>query len=99
MSLSKSAMVESLAAMTDRDKKTCAAVLEALAELVKEELATTGEVTIPGITKLKAKETPARPTRLGVNPFTKEQMLFKSKPAGMKVKSFPVKNIKDVFAR
>jgi len=99
MSLTKTGMVETLAAMTDCDKKTCAAVLAALAEIVKEELATTGEVTIPGITKLKAKSTPARKTRMGINPFTKEQMVFKSKPAGVKVKSFPVKNIKDVFAR
>lgn len=99
MSLTKSAFIEELAARTGLDKKTCALVLEAVAEVSKEELETSGEVTIPGITKLKAKATPARKTRMGVNPFTKEPMKFKSKPASMKVKSFPVKNIKDVFAR
>jgi nucleoid DNA-binding protein len=99
MSLSKTAFIEELAATAGCDKKTCAAVLAALAEVVKGELAATGEVTIPGITKLKAKETPARKTRLGINPFTKQQQVFHSKPAGVKVKSFPVKNIKDVFSR
>jgi DNA-binding protein HU-beta len=99
MSLTKSAMLDRLSHDAVCDKKTCARVLEALAEIVKEELAATGEVTIPGITKLKAKATPARKTRLGVNPFTKQPMTFHSKPASMKVKSFALKNIKDVFAR
>jgi nucleoid DNA-binding protein len=99
MSLTKSAFLDQLSGATGCDKKTCSRLLDALAEIVKEELATSGEVTIPGITKLKAKATPAKKTRIGMNPFTKQMQEFKSKPASMKVKSFAVKNIRDVFAR
>jgi DNA-binding protein HU-beta len=98
-SITKSALLDRLSNDAGCDKKTCARLLEALAEIVKDELASTGEVTIPGITKLKAKVTPAKKTRMGINPFTRQPMEFKSKPASMKVKSFALKNIKDVFAQ
>lgn len=99
MSMTKTEIIDELASDVGCDKKLCAALLHSLAEIVKEGLARDGEFTIPGITKLKAKETPARKTRMGVNPFTKEPMVFKSKPAGVKVRALPVKNIKDIFAR
>jgi len=97
MSLTKSSLLQRLSEDTNLDKKSCGLVLEVLAEIIKDELASTGEVTIPGVVKLKAKATPATKTRVGINPFTKQEQTFHSKPAGFKVRALPVKNVKDVF--
>jgi len=95
MSLTKTELVDDICARTGLDRRTVAGVLTALAEAVKDELAASGEVTIPGITKLKTKMKPARKTRLGINPFTRQEQIFKSKPASLGVKAFAVKAVKD----
>ena len=39
---------------------------------------------------------PAVPAHKGINPFTKEQMMFKAKPARNVVKVLPLKGLKDM---
>lgn len=76
------------------DKKTVVAVLSSLTTVAIRELNTSGEFVIPGIVRLKAKETPATPERQGTNPFTKQPTTIKAKPASLKVKAFPVASFK-----
>ena len=45
--------------------------------------------------KIKAKETPATQDREGINPFTKQPMTIKGKPASRKLRAAPVKALKD----
>jgi nucleoid DNA-binding protein len=95
--LTKAQMIVALAETTGLDKKSVASVLDALGDLVKKELGAQGpgEVTVPGLAKFKAKETPATQDREGVNPFTKQPMTIKGRPASRKVRVSPVKALKD----
>lgn len=95
--LTKAQIMAELASAAGIEKKTVAAVLDALADLTGKQLGSggPGEITIPGLVKLKAKETPATADREGVNPFTKQPMIIKGKPASRKIRATPVKALKD----
>jgi DNA-binding protein HU-beta len=95
--LTKAQIMATLAESSGIDKKSVAAVIDALATLVAKQLGPEGpgEITLPGLVKLKAKETAATADRQGVNPFTKEPMLIKGKPASRKVRATPIKALKD----
>jgi len=95
--LTKAQITTSLAESTGLDKKSVNGVLDALSTLVAKQLGSggPGEITIPGLVKLKAKATAATADRPGVNPFTKEPMTIKGKPASRKVRATPVKSLKD----
>lgn len=95
--LTKAQFIAALAESAGLDKKTASHVLESLLDLVKKQLGDggPGEVTIPGLVKLKAKSTPATQDREGVNPFTKEKMTIKGKPASRKIRVSAVKPLKD----
>ena len=95
--LTKAQIVASLADTTGLDKKSVSGLLDALSALAKKELGSggPGEVTIPGLVKLKAKATPATKDREGVNPFTKQPIVIKGKPASRKVRASVVKALKE----
>jgi nucleoid DNA-binding protein len=46
--------------------------------------------------KIKVVKKPATPARKGINPFTKEEVMFKAKPARNVVKVQPLKTLKDM---
>lgn len=95
--LTKAQFIAALAESAGLDKKTAANVLEVMLDLVKKQLGDggPGEVTIPGLIKLKAKSTPATQDREGINPFTKEKTIIKGKPASRKIRASVVKPLKD----
>jgi nucleoid DNA-binding protein len=95
--LTKAQFIAALAESAGLDKKTAANVLDVLLDLVKKQLGDggPGEVTIPGLIKLKAKSTPATQDREGINPFTKEKTIIKGKPASRKIRASVVKPLKD----
>jgi len=95
--LTKAQIITALAEASGLDKKSVSGVVDALATLAKKELSADGpgEVTIPGLVKLKAKATAATQDREGVNPFTKQPMVIKGKPASRKIRATPVKALKD----
>lgn len=67
--MTKQELINSLADLSDLPRKDVSNVLDNLAEVAASELADTGEITLPGIGKLKAKE---RAARTGRNPQTGE---------------------------
>jgi nucleoid DNA-binding protein len=52
-------------------------------------------VTLPGLVKLSVVSKPAVPQHEGLNPFTKQMMTYKAKPARKVVKIRPIKALKD----
>ncbi|MEZ4296640.1 MAG: HU family DNA-binding protein [Polyangiaceae bacterium] len=95
--LTKAQFIAALAESAGLDKKSAASVLESILEIVKKQLGDggPGEVTIPGLVKLKAKSTPATQDREGINPFTKEKTIIKGKPASKKIRASAVKPLKE----
>jgi nucleoid DNA-binding protein len=96
--LTKSQIIAAVAESSGLDKKAVNGVLDALMDLVKVQLGSNGpgEIVLPGLVKLKAKATAATQDRQGVNPFTKEPMTIKGKPASRKIRATPLKALKDL---
>ena len=97
--LTKAQFIAALAEGSGLDKKSVNNLLEALSQLIKKELGAggPGELTIPNLIKLKAKQVAATADREGVNPFTKQPTVIKGKPASLKIRATPVKGLKDLL--
>lgn len=91
----KSEFIAAVAQKTGLDKKQSNAVLMAVSEIVVEHLRSDGEVTLPGLLKLKVRTRPATPEREGIHPITKQPTVFKAKPERKVVKASPVKALKE----
>ncbi len=78
-------------------KKEAAAVFEVMGEMIEKDLKKNacGAFNVPGMMKVYVQRKPATKSRKGINPFTKEEMTFKAKPARNVVKVRPLKNLKD----
>jgi nucleoid DNA-binding protein len=79
---------------TDLSRKQVAAVFESLNGVIKKSLRGSGVFTLPGLLKMKVIKKPATKEREGINPFTKEKVTFKAKPASKKVRVLPLKSLK-----
>lgn len=95
--MSKSQFINTLAEKTGMNRKQATQTLDTLNQLAVEELNKTGELVIPGLVKLNLANKPATQEREGINPFTKQPMIFKAKPARKVVKARPVKALKDAL--
>lgn len=96
----KSEVISSLAEKCGLTKKDIVGVFEALQGMVKDQLGKKGPgvFVIPGLLKLKVTHKPATKARKGINPFTKEEVMFKAKPARNVVRATPLKSLKDMVA-
>jgi DNA-binding protein HU-beta len=90
----KSEIVAQITKDTDLSRKQVVAVFESLNGQIKKSLRGGGLFTLPGLLKLKVVKKPATKAREGINPFTKEKMVFKAKPASKKVRALPLKALK-----
>ena len=90
----KSEVVAQICKDTDLSRKQVAAVFESLNGIIKKSLRGHGMFTLPGLLKMKVVKKPATKARQGINPFTKEKMMFKAKPASKKVRVLPLKSLK-----
>jgi len=96
--MSKSEFIAALAKRSGLDKKQTITALDSMTKIVVQELKQgSGEVLIPGLLKLNVVEKPATPEHEGINPFTKEPMIYKAKPARRVIKARPVKALKDAI--
>jgi nucleoid DNA-binding protein len=96
----KSEILTSIATATELKRKQVAAVFENLAGLIKTAVGKKGPGTfvIPGLAKIIIVEKKATPAHKGINPFTKQEQMFKAKPARRVVKIRALKALKD-FAK
>ena len=69
-------------------------MFESLNGIIKKSLRGHGAFTLPGLLKMKVIKKPATKARQGINPFTKEAMTFKAKPASKKIRVLPLKSLK-----
>jgi nucleoid DNA-binding protein len=90
----KSEIVAQITKDTDLSRKQVTAVFDSLNGQIKKSLRSGGLFTVPGLLKLKVVKKPATKAREGINPFTKEKMVFKAKPASKKVRALPLKALK-----
>jgi nucleoid DNA-binding protein len=90
----KSEIVATICKDAELSRKQVAAVFESLNGIIKKSLRGPGLFTLPGLLKMKVVKKPATKAREGINPFTKEKMIFKAKPASKKVRVLPLKNLK-----
>ena len=94
----KSEVLASIAATTQLSRKQVASVFEALGGVIKKAVGKKGPgvFALPGLLKIVVVQKPAVPARLGINPFTKQQQMFKAKPARKVIKVRPLKALKDM---
>jgi nucleoid DNA-binding protein len=96
--MTKSETYQTVATETGLSRKQVAAFFDSLGKLIQENLGKKGPgvFALPGLLKLKVVHKPAVPARKGINPFTKQEQMFKAKPARRVVKALPLKALKDM---
>lgn len=98
--MTKSQIVATLSENTGLSKKQVGAVMDEYDSLIERSIKkrSVGEFTLPGMLKIMTVSKPAKKARKGINPFTKEETIFKAKPASIAVKVRPLKKLKEFAA-
>ena len=96
--LTKTELLTAISDATELSKKDVGGVLDALANVIGKNIGRRGPgvINIPGLLKIKVIRKPATKARKGINPFTKEETVFKAKPARNVVKIQALKALKDM---
>ena len=97
-SATKSEILTKIAESTELSRKQVASVFDALAAQIGVAVGKKGPgvFAVPGLLKIKVIHKPATKAHPGINPFTKEEIMVKAKPAHKKIKVFPLKALKDM---
>ena len=79
-------------------RKDVAAVFHTMASMIKADLSKSGPgvFNVPSMMRITLKRKPATKARMGINPFTKEQVMFKAKPARNVVRVRPLAGLKSM---
>lgn len=95
---SKGEILTSIAEETGLNRKQVSAVFESLGTLIGKNIGKKGPglFTVPGLLKITIKNKPAEKARKGINPFTKQEQMFKAKPARRIVRIKALKNLKEM---
>ena len=95
---SKSEILKNIADSAELSRKQVASVFDALAGQIKDNLGKKGPGTfvVPGLMKIMVITKPATKARKGINPFTKQEQMFKAKPARKVIKVRALKALKDM---
>ena len=94
----KSEVFTAISKKTGLTRKQVSSVCEGMAEEVSKSIGKKGPgvFNLPGLLKIKVINKPAVPAHKGINPFTKQEQMFKAKPARKVVKVRPLKALKDM---
>tara|TARA_A100000164_G_C21414837_1_gene543868 strand:- start:136 stop:507 length:372 start_codon:yes stop_codon:yes gene_type:complete len=94
--LSKSQVIEALAEDSGMAKSEVKKVWGSLERLIEASICERGygQFTLPGLMKVTTVRRPAIKARRGINPFTKEEIWFKAKPATTGVRIRALKKMK-----
>jgi len=94
----KSEIITNIASETELSRKQVSAVFESLSGQIKNAVGKKGPgmFVVPGLMKLSIVNKPAVKARKGINPFTKQEQMFKAKPARRVIKIRPLKSLKDM---
>ena len=96
--MNKTEILLALAESTGLTKPQVAALFDQLSLLIKKNLdeAGPGLFVLPDLLQIKVQRKPATEERTGLHPITKQEMVFKAKPAKNVVKLVPLKKLKDM---
>ena len=96
--LNKTQILDQIAESTELSRKQVASVIDALTDVIEAHVKknAVGEFVLPGLLKISTVRKPATKAHKGINPFTKEEVMFKAKPASTAVKVRPLKKLKDM---
>jgi len=94
----KAEVIEAIAEKTKLAKQDVSKALAALTDLVGKHLGKKGPgaFVMPGLLKLKVVRRAATKAKQGINPFTKEPMTIKARPARNVVRAMPLKALKEL---
>lgn len=94
----KSQILEQIATSTELSRRQVSSVLDGLADVIEAHIKknAVGVFVLPGLMKISTVRKPATKARKGINPFTKEEVMFKAKPASTAVRVRPLKKLKDM---
>jgi nucleoid DNA-binding protein len=95
---SKSEIITRIAESTELSRKQVSSVFNALSEEIGNAVGKKGPgvFALPGLVKIKVVHKPATKARKGINPFTKQETIFKATPARNVIKVRPLKALKDM---
>ena len=93
---SKSDVYSTIAQHVGIHRRDVAAVFHTMGGMIKADLSKSGAgvFSVPGLMRITVKRKPATKERQGVNPFTKEPMTIKAKPARNVVRVRPLRALK-----
>ena len=96
--LNKSEILVSIAQTTELSRKQVSSVFDAFSDLIKANVGKKGPgmFVVPSLMKIMVIQKPTTKAHKGINPFTKEEVMFKAKPARKVIKSRPLKALKDM---
>ncbi len=94
----KSEILSNIAEATQLSRKQVVSVFDALSGQIKAAVGKKGPgvFALPGLLKIVVIHKPATPQRKGINPFTKQEQIFKAKPARKVTKVRALKALKDM---
>jgi nucleoid DNA-binding protein len=94
--MNKTEIMTALSEAAGLDKQQVAGLFNELSKLIAKNLSDDGPgiFTIPDLLQIKAVRKPAVEEHKGINPFTKEEMIVKAKPATTTVKVVALKGLK-----
>ena len=95
----KSASIEEIAQHVGVHRRDVAGVFHVLSAMIRADLSKSGSgvFTIPALMRITVKRKPATKARQGINPFTKEPMTIKAKPARNVVRVRPLQALKQTL--
>jgi nucleoid DNA-binding protein len=95
---SKSEVFGTIAQHVGIHRRDVAAAFHAMGSIIKADLSKTGSgvFKVPGLMRITVKRKPATQERQGINPFTKEPMTFKAKPARNVVRVRPLQALREM---
>jgi len=97
--MTKTEIINELVQNTELSKKQVSSVFDELTILIERHIKkrAPGKFVFPGLMKIEVKKKPATKARKGINPFTREETMFKAKPAHRVVRIKPLKKMKDMI--
>ncbi len=93
---SKGEFYRTICDTTELSRKQVVSVFDTMAKLLAADLGKSGPgvCNVAGLMKVMVVRKPATKARKGINPFTKEEVMFKAKPARNVIKVRPLKTLK-----
>jgi nucleoid DNA-binding protein len=99
--MNKTEIIAHLCEVSGLTKQQVSGLLDELSKLIDSNLGPQGPgvFVAPNLVQIKVVRKPAVEAHMGINPFTKQEMMIKAKPAQNSVKVVALKGLKDMVAQ